>query len=79
MEKGEEGVIGRAVRRRRKAVTNYYRLRGGKGIGKWWENKIGQTDVATYPRCGEEDDTPDRIVFRCMRIKRMKDMEREVG
>ena len=77
VEKGEQRVIGRAMRRRRKAVANYYRLRGGKGIGKWWENKIGQTDVATYSRCGEKDDTPDDIVFWCMKIKRMKDMERE--
>ena len=26
----------------RKAVTNYCRLRGGKGVGKWWEKKVGR-------------------------------------
>ena len=41
------------------------RLRGGKGIGKWWENRI-------CPRCGEEEETPDDIMFRCRKIKRIK-------
>ena len=34
-------VIGRVMEWRRRAVTNYCRLRGGKGIGRWWEKKIG--------------------------------------
>ena len=38
----EDAVIGRAMRWRRKAVTNYCRLRGGKGIGRWWNKKIGR-------------------------------------
>ena len=25
------------------------------------------------PRCGEEDETPDHIVFRCSKVRRMKD------
>ena len=40
---------------KRKAVTNYCRLRGGKGIGKRWKEKIGHAEDATCPRCGEED------------------------
>ena len=32
----------------------------------------------TCPRCGEEEDTPDHIVFRCSTIKRVKD-QREDG
>ena len=32
-EEGEEAGIGRAMSWRRKAVTNYCRLRGGKDIG----------------------------------------------
>ena len=57
----------------KKAVTNYCRLRGGK---EWWENRVGRTDDAVCPRCREEDDTQDHIVFRCMKIKRIKDAER---
>ena len=40
VEGGEEAVIGRAMGWRRKAVTNYCRLREGKGIGGWWNAKI---------------------------------------
>ena len=54
LEEGEDAVIGRAMGWRRKAVTNYRRLRGGKGIGSWWEKKIGRTDDETCPKCGEE-------------------------
>ena len=57
----ERGVIGRAMGWKRKAATNYCRLRGGKGIRSWW-----------ITRCGEEEETPDHIVFRCRKIKRMK-------
>ena len=39
------------------------------------KNKIGRIDDAVCPRCGEEDDTPDHIVFRCMGIKRIKDVK----
>ena len=73
VEEGEEGVIGREMGWRRKAITNYCRLREGKGIGKWWENRIGRIENAACPRCGEEDNTPYHIVFRCMKIKRIKD------
>ena len=52
------------MRWKRKAVTNYCRLRGGKGIGRWWY-KIGRAEDAECPRCGEEEDTPDHIVFWC--------------
>ena len=58
---------------RRKAVTNYCRLRGGKGIGRWWNEKIGRIEDAECPRCREEEDTPDHIVFRCRNIRRVKD------
>ena len=63
-EEDEEGVIGRAMRWRRKAVTNYCRLRGGKGIGKWWENRVGRAESAACPRSEEEEETPDHIMFR---------------
>ena len=70
---GEEvGIIKRAMGWKRKAVTNYCRLRGGKGIGKWWENKIGRTQSAVCPRCREEE-SPEHVVFRCMGIRRLKD------
>lgn len=52
---------------------HYCRLRGGKGIGEWWEARIGRTEHATCPRCGEEEQTPDDIVFRCRKIRRVKD------
>ena len=54
---GEEEVIRRAMGWKRKAVTSYCRLRRKKGIGKWWEKKIGQTDDAVCSRCGEEEET----------------------
>ena len=60
LEEGEEAVIGRAMRWRRKALTNYYRLRGGKGIGRWWDEKIGRVEDAGCPRCGEEEETLER-------------------
>ena len=68
-----EAVIGVAMGWRRKAVTNYCRLRGGKGIGRWWNERIGRTEDAECPRCGEKEKTPDHIVFRCRNIKRVKD------
>ena len=40
----EAGGIKTAMAWRRKAVTNYYRLRGGKGIGGWWNDKVGMVD-----------------------------------
>ena len=61
----EETGIKRAMGWRRKAVTNHCRLRGGKGIGKWWESRIGRTGDTACPRCKEEEETPDHIVFRC--------------
>ena len=44
LEEGEDAVIGRVMGWRRKAVTNYCQLRGGNGIGRWWEKKIGWTE-----------------------------------
>ena len=38
-------VIGRAMKWKRKAVTHYCRLRGGKGIGRCWDDKIGGSQV----------------------------------
>ena len=57
-----KAVIGRAMKWRWKAVTNYCRLRGGKGIGRWWDDKIGRVEGAECPKCGEEEQTPDHIV-----------------
>ena len=62
---GEGGGIKRAMGWRRKAVTNYCRLRGGKGIGRWWDDKIGRAEGAECPKCREEEQTLDHIVFRC--------------
>ena len=58
---------------RRKAITNDCRLRGGKGIGRWWEKKIGRKEDDTCPKCGEEEQTPDHVVFRCRKVRRVKD------
>ena len=73
MEEGEDAVIGRAMGWRRKAVTNYRRLRGGKGIGRWWGEKLGRGEDAGWTRCGEQEETPEHIVFRCENIRRVKD------
>ena len=70
---GEEVVIGRAMGWRRHAVTNYCQLRGGKGIGRWWDGKTGRVQDAGCPRCGEEEETPEHIVFRCGKVRRVKD------
>ena len=61
---------------KRKAVTNYCRLRGGKGIGRWWGCRVGHVDDARYPRCGEEEETPGHIVFRCRKVRRVRDERR---
>ena len=69
----EIAVIGRIMKWRRQAVTNYCRLWAGKGMGRWWCERIGQVEDAKCPRCGLDDETPDHIVFRCTEIKRVKD------
>ena len=74
----EEGISGGRRgsshwRRRRKAVTNYCRLRGGKGIGTGWERKIGRTDDDVCPKCGEEEQTTDPIGFPCKNVRRVRD------
>ena len=69
----EEAVVGRVMERRRKAVTIYCRLRGGKGIGRWWDEKIGWVEDVGCPRCGEDEETPEQIVFRCGKVRRVKD------
>ena len=58
-------------------MRDYCRLRGGKGIGKGWESRIGRMDDAVCPRCREEEESPDHIVFRYMHmgIKRLKDIQ----
>ena len=72
----EDAVIVRAMRWRRKAVTNYCRLRGGKGIGRWWDEKMGRVEDKRCPRCEEgEEQMPDHIVFRCRKVRRVKDIE----
>ena len=58
---------------RRKVVTNYCRLRGGKDIGQWWGCKVGQVAEAECPRCGEAGETPDHIVIRCREIRKLND------
>ena len=73
-EAEEEGVY-RGRRRRGRSDQES----DGKGIGRWWEKKIGRKDVgdAVSPRRGEV--TPNRshtrlhIVFRCRKIRRVKD------
>ena len=69
------GIIKRATGMgwKRRAVTSYCRLRGGKGIGRWWENKVGHVSDAICPKCEREGQTPEHIVFRCKKIKRVKD------
>ena len=71
MEEG--GGIKRPMGWPRKAVTNYCRLQGGKGIGRWWDKKVGRVEYAGCPRCGEEEQTPDHIVFRCRKVRRVRD------
>ena len=75
---GDDGraVIGRAMKWGRMAVTKYCRLRGGKGIERWWGNKVGRVEGAECPKCGEEEQTLDHIVFQCGKVRRVKD-ERE--
>ena len=71
VEGEEEGIITRAMGWKRKAVTNYCRLRGAKGTRKWWENKIGESAVC--PRRREEEESLEHVVFRCMGVRRLKD------
>ena len=42
----------------------------------WWMNRIYE---AIYPRCEEEEETPDHIVFRCKKIKRIRDVKGRVS
>ena len=73
LEECEDAVSGRAMGWRRKAVTNYCRLRGRRGLGRWWEKKIGRTEEEVCPICGEEEQTTDHIVFPCGKVRRVKD------
>ena len=54
------------------------RLWGGKGIGKWWECKVGRVEDATCPRCKEEEGTLDHIVFQREDTGRVDDEGRPV-
>ena len=72
-EAGGEAVIRRAMGWRRRAVTNYCRLGGGKGIGRWWGCKVGNAAGSECPRCEEEEETPDHMVFRCREIRSLMD------
>ena len=51
------------------------RLWRRKGIGRLWEVKVGRIDDndAVCSRCGEEEETPDHILFRCRKVRRVKD------
>lgn len=51
------------------------RQRSSKSRPKCWENNVGRMDDAICPRCGEADDIPDHVVFRCMKIRRIKESE----
>ena len=73
LEKGEDAVIGRAMGWLRKTVTNYCRLRRGKGIGRWWEKKIRWIEEDVCLKCGEEEQTPGHIVFWCGKVRRVRD------
>ena len=55
---------------KRMAVMKYCRLRGGKGIWRWWENKIGRRDDDNAVWGGRRE-TLEHIVFRCRKIKRI--------
>ena len=35
--------------------------------------KIERGEEAEYPQCGEEEQTPDHIVFRCRKVRRVRD------
>ena len=35
-----------------------------RGIGRWWEKKIGRTEEEVCSKCGEEEQTPDHIAGR---------------
>ena len=35
--------------------------------------KIGRTEDDRCPKCAEEEQTPDHVVFRCRKVKRVKD------
>ena len=53
-----------------KKVTSYWWLWGEKGMGK---KKIGHVEEKVCPKCGEEEQTPDYIVFRCGKVRRVRD------
>lgn len=42
--------------------------------GQWWKHKMGQAEEAVCPRYREEEETPNHILFRCKRIKRVEDI-----
>ena len=44
-----------------------------KGHRGGWNAKIGRVEEARCPRCGEEEQTPDHIVFRCRKVRRVED------
>ena len=76
---GDNAGIGRAMGSRRMAVTNFCRLRGGKGIGRWWNERIARTEDAVCPRCGEEEQMPDHVVFRGRNVRRVADGRGRTG
>ena len=55
----------------------------GGGIRQWMNRRKGHGEVVgedrmdSYddmcPKCGEEEQTPDHVVFRCRKFRRVKD------
>ena len=68
----EAGGIRRVMGWRRKAVTNYCRLRGGKGIGRWWnENRTG--GGCRMSKMWRRGGNARAYRVRCGNIRRVKD------
>ena len=41
---------------------------------KWHrKKKIGRAEEDVCPKCEEEEQTPDHVVFRCRKVRRVKD------
>ena len=49
------------------------RKRENVGEGGDIMRAMGWRRKAEYPKCGEEEQTPDHIVFRCGKVRRVKD------
>ena len=38
-------------------------------MAKWWEKKIGRAGEDVCPKCEEEEQTPDHVVFKVRRVR----------